>query len=67
MTPEERNLLEMETLYVESIYFICTTMTSVGYGTPSAFGNGEWSMICASVSMFFGILGFAIIKEQVFT
>ena len=67
MTAEERSLSDMEALYVESIYFTCTTMTSIGYGTPSAFGNGMWSMVCASVSMFFGILGFAIIKHQIFT
>ena len=31
-------------LYVESIYFVTTTMTSVGYGDISAFGEGELSM-----------------------
>ena len=31
-------------MYVDAIYFVTTTMTSVGYGDINAFGQGEWSM-----------------------
>ena len=53
--------------YVDALYFITTTMTQVGYGDISAFGKGSLSMIFVSLVQFFGILGFAIIKLQVFS
>ena len=58
--------------YVEGAYFITTTMTQVGYGDISAFLNskleeGTYSMIFTIVVQFFGLAGFSIIKNQVFS
>ena len=34
---EERNFIKMPKIYVDALYFITSTMTSVGYGDISAF------------------------------
>lgn len=31
-------------MYVHAIYFVTTTMTSVGYGDIYAFSYGNWNM-----------------------
>ena len=54
-------------MYIDAIYFVTTTMTAVGYGDLSAFDKGEWSMAAVMITQFFGLLGFSIIKQQVFT
>lgn len=53
----------MDTLYVDSLYFITTTMTSVGYGDTYAFDKGTISMSAILCTQFFGLLGFSIIKD----
>ena len=53
-------------MYVDAIYFVTTTMTSVGYGDINAFGKGELSMGVVMFTQFFGMLGFSIVKQQVF-
>ena len=40
MTDDERLYEEKASMYVDALYFITTTMTSVGYGEISAFGFG---------------------------
>ena len=43
----ERDGIDYDSLvhmYIDGIYFVTTTMTSVGYGDFSAFDKGEWSM-----------------------
>lgn len=41
----QEGIVENDTnMYVDAIYFVTTTMTSVGYGDINAFGQGEWSM-----------------------
>ena len=50
-------------MYVDAIYFVTTTMTSVGYGDISAFGSGEISMGVVMFTQFFGMLGFSIVKQ----
>lgn len=67
MTEEQRlfenNIVE---LYLDALYFITTTMTSVGYGDTSAFSRTDrymTSMIAILCTQFFGLLGFAIIKD----
>ena len=56
-------------MYVNSVYFITTTMTSVGYGDYNAFNSGSQilSQSIMIATMFSGILGFAIVKDQVFS
>lgn len=64
-------------LYVDALYFITSTMTSVGYGDISAYNQGDfshidthtqgdWSFCIVMVTQVFGILGFSLIKEQIF-
>lgn len=57
---------DLRSLYVASMYFITTTMTTIGYGDISAFGKGEISMIMVMLTQFFGLLGFSIVKMVVF-
>ena len=38
MSEEEKLFEDKGTIYVNSIYFITTTMTSVGYGDINGFG-----------------------------
>ena len=54
-------------MYIDANYFVTTTMTSIGYGDFSAQGKGNYSTIGVMVTQFFGILGFSIVKEQVFS
>ena len=72
MNNEEEIFFEnkMDT-YVDGLYFITTTMTQVGYGDINAWmgsgtGKGVYSMITVMLTQFTGILGFSIIKDQVF-
>ena len=37
-------------MYVDAIYYVTTTMTSVGYGDFSAFGKGDKSIFSAFVT-----------------
>ena len=67
MSEEDRKFNEKGRLYVDSLYFITTTMTSVGYGDFNAFGQGDWSMSNVMLTQFAGILGFSLLKEQVFS
>ena len=53
-------------MYVNALYFISTTMTSVGYGDINAW-TYEDSMVVVYCTQFFGILGFALVKDQVFS
>lgn len=66
MTEEQKQFDNMDILYFDALYFITTTMTSVGYGEFSAFNTGTMSMTMIVCTQFFGLLGFAIIKDQVF-
>lgn len=67
-------LEDEETTYVNAFYFIATTMTQIGYGDVDVFWNsgtqeffGYGSIISVMIFQFAGILGFAIIKQQVFS
>jgi len=43
-------------------------MTTVGYGDISGFGKGGLRpMIIVMLTQFFGLLGFSIVKMQVFS
>ena len=53
-------------MYANAIYFISTTMTSVGYGDINAWTYQD-SMLIVYCTQFFGILGFALVKDQVFS
>jgi len=53
-------------MYIDGIYFVTTTMTAVGYGDFSAYGKGYVSMGTVMITQFFGLLGFSIVKQQVF-
>lgn len=37
-------------MYVDAIYFVTTTMTSVGYGDFSAFDMGSLSILCVMIT-----------------
>ena len=52
--------------YSDSLYFMTTTMTAVGYGDRSGYGN-DVLMLYVSLTQFIGILSFSIIKYQVFS
>lgn len=56
--------------YSESIYFITTTITTVGYGDIKGFFNtsGSWTieMCYLIVTTFTGILLFTVVTEEVF-
>ena len=67
MTVEQTQYKERGILYLDAVYFVATTMTSVGYGDYSAYDNGTISMGFVMVSQFFGLLGFSIIKDQIFS
>jgi len=41
-------------------------MTTIGYGDISGFGKGQIPMILVMLTQFFGLLGFSIVKMQVF-
>ena len=60
-------ITDIKTTYVEAFYFITTTMTQVGYGDVTVFGFGVSTMITIIIIEFGGILGFSIIKQQIFT
>ena len=47
-------------LYLKSIYFACTTMTTVGYGDYYAGGNHREQTFCM-VMIFFGMAVFALV------
>ena len=67
MTEEQRNYdSAWSELYANAIYFISTTMTSVGYGDINAWTYQD-SMMIVYCTQFFGILGFALVKDQVFS
>ena len=61
--------------YVESFYFITTTITSVGYGSDdykgfiAANGGDHYiiEMLYVSLNIFCGILLFAIVKNEIAT
>lgn len=63
----EEFMSNIKTTYVEAFYFITTTMTQVGYGDVTVFGFGPATMVTIIIIEFGGILGFSIIKEQIFT
>lgn len=66
MDDDQRKFGEMDTMYLDALYFITTTMTSVGYGDTSAFSKDsryDTSMNVILCTQFFGLLGFAIIKD----
>lgn len=65
MTPEQITTLDHNTLYMDGIYFMTTTMTAVGYGDYNA-GGLQISMLYLIAIQFFGILAFSLIKESVF-
>jgi len=67
MDEDQRSYRERSLLYLDAVYFVATTMTSVGYGDYSAYGNGEISMAFVMITQFFGMLGFTIIKDQIFS
>jgi len=47
---------------VDAIYFVTTTMTSVGYGDIYGFDEGRICMGTVMFTQFFGMLGFSIVK-----
>ena len=51
--------------YFDSLYFMTTTMTSVGYGDINA-AQKRYLMIYVMLAQFVGILGFSLIKYNVF-
>ena len=58
----------LSAMYADANYFVTTTMTSVGYGDLSArVLVGIYSTIGVMITQFFGLLGFSIVKEQVFS
>ena len=65
MTDENLLYDKKSTLYVNALYFVTTTMTSVGYGDINA-GGFVISMWAILLTQLFGILGFAIVKESIF-
>ena len=59
-----RNLIESsEVEFLNSIYFMTTTMTTVGFGDNK--GMNESERIFLSIIMFFGLAMFTIIVNQV--
>lgn len=52
------------TIYVQSYYFACTTMTTVGYGDISASGNTVEQIYCM-IMIFFGMAVFALVQSRV--
>ena len=60
-------------VYVESFYFMTTTISTVGYGDFHAFDAdstnwmlGFWNMLYMSVAMIAGFLLFTLVTDQVF-
>ena len=49
--------------FVDSVYLMCTTMTTVGYGDNS--GSTIKERFFLSIIMFFGLAMFTIISNQV--
>ena len=50
---------------MDSLYFMTTTMTAVGYGDKSGFGT-DYTMLYIMLIQFAGILCFSLIKFNVF-
>ena len=51
--------------YVNSLYFITGTMSSVGYGDNNNKGKDIVERIFLMITIFLGIAVFSIIKQQV--
>ena len=56
-------LEEAEIRYLNAVYFMTTTMTTVGYGDIK--GRNIWEQIFLSVVIFGGIAMFTLITQQV--
>ena len=67
MSEEEKLFNDKSTTYVNSIYFITTTMTSVGYGDINGFDQHFNTLLIIILTQIFGILGFTIVKMFVFS
>ena len=52
--------------YSDSLYFMTTTMTAVGYGDRNGYGSSTL-MLYVMVTQFIGILTFSLIKFNVFS
>ena len=67
MDDEEKLFEDKPSTYVNSIYFITTTMTSVGYGDISGKNEHSTTLLFIIFTAIFGILGFTIVKMFVFS
>ena len=56
-------LLASTTLYVNSFYFGCTTLTTVGYGDFKPFSENDRVLFCFVLA--FGILIYTMIFDQI--
>ena len=67
MSAEERLFNDKSTTYVNALYFITTTMTSVGYGDINGFNEKAATVLFIVFTAIFGILGFTIVKMFIFS
>lgn len=61
----------MDEMYVDGLYLMTTTITTVGYGDYKGFNNtdGEWirEMVYLIFVTVIGIVLFSIITNEIFT
>ena len=67
MSEEEKLFQDKGKTYANSLYFITTTMTSVGYGDINGFDQHVNTLLVIIFTQIFGILGFTIVKMFVFS
>ena len=67
MSEEEKLFEDKGRTYANSLYFITTTMTSVGYGDINGFDQHVNTLLVIIFTQIFGILGFTIVKMFVFS
>ena len=54
---------KVELQFIDSLYFMTTTMTTVGYGDKKGESEKERILLC--IIMFFGLAMFTLISNQV--
>ena len=58
-------------LYIDQLYFVTTTMTTIGYGEFNAAKHPDYetadNMILVAFIMFFSIFTFTLIKDSIFS
>ena len=58
-------------MYFESVYFMVTTISTVGYGDMSGFKSkeGHWAveMLYLMLATFAGILLFTVVTNEIFS